>query len=522
LKKILSAIIIFSFSVFSAGIMTTGASATTTVTNYTLANEPVALAVSGNYAYSANSNGTISRVDVTTGTVVDTWATIPSTGLTFVKPTAIQIVGSFAYVTSSIKIASSNDAKVYVSKIPLSNPAGVVPDWAVIQGNQAQDGKYYDTATVMTSDASNLYVAYFSDDGSGYLYTGVRQISLANASTVADWKTGSRYLKASSITVVNGWVYTTNPTDNSSDPSNLACAALSDNSGSFGSCSGILLQNGYSTNAISFLGSTAYIAYENLNNGNVTLKGYSVSGDNFTPATDYSLTWEPGYTMTTDSNVIYVSGYGVVVTVDPNAGTPVTNPYADLNNNYQVPNGIVVSNGVVFVSNKNGKLISKITLATPPAPPAAITPSSQTLNGTQGTAFSSGSLTPTNFSSTVSYTISPGLPAGLSFNTSTGVISGTPTVSLASTVFTITATGTETATTTVTLTIAAASNQGSGGSNSNSTSSTPSSPSTQASNGDLAYTGNHVSSQLMLVMLLLTTGAVLIGAKIRFRIHSKQ
>lgn len=39
----------------------------------------------------------------------------------------------------------------------------------------------------------------------------------------------------------------------------------------------------------------------------------------------------------------------------------------------------------------------------------------------------------------LSYTISPALPAGISFNTSTGVISGTPTVLLSSTVFTVTA-----------------------------------------------------------------------------------
>jgi hypothetical protein len=50
-------------------------------------------------------------------------------------------------------------------------------------------------------------------------------------------------------------------------------------------------------------------------------------------------------------------------------------------------------------------------------------------------------LSPVNTGSApTSYTISPGLPTGLSFNTSTGVISGTPTVTSAATTYTVTAT----------------------------------------------------------------------------------
>jgi len=72
---------------------------------------------------------------------------------------------------------------------------------------------------------------------------------------------------------------------------------------------------------------------------------------------------------------------------------------------------------------------------------------------TQGTAITS--LTPTNSAGAPSsYSISPGLPAGLSFNTSTGVISGTPTGVSAATTYTITATNAGgSGTTTVTLTV---------------------------------------------------------------------
>ena len=72
---------------------------------------------------------------------------------------------------------------------------------------------------------------------------------------------------------------------------------------------------------------------------------------------------------------------------------------------------------------------------------------------TKGTAISSNS--PTNSGGTVvSYAVSPDLPAGLSLNTSTGILSGTPTVIARSAVYTVQATnsgGSTTATLTITV-----------------------------------------------------------------------
>ena len=87
---------------------------------------------------------------------------------------------------------------------------------------------------------------------------------------------------------------------------------------------------------------------------------------------------------------------------------------------------------------------------------AAITPTSQTISATVGTAITSTeTLSASGYSGTVSYAISPSLPSGLSLNSTSGVITGTPTVSQVATSYIITGTGATsgTATTTVILTV---------------------------------------------------------------------
>ena len=73
-----------------------------------------------------------------------------------------------------------------------------------------------------------------------------------------------------------------------------------------------------------------------------------------------------------------------------------------------------------------------------------------------GTAITSTeTLSASGYSGTVSYAISPSLPSGLSLNSTSGVITGTPTVSQVATSYIITGTGATsgTATTTVILTV---------------------------------------------------------------------
>lgn len=85
----------------------------------------------------------------------------------------------------------------------------------------------------------------------------------------------------------------------------------------------------------------------------------------------------------------------------------------------------------------------------------SISPATQTVTATVGTAITATTAyTDAEFTRTKSFSIVPSLPAGLSFNATTGVVSGTPTAAQARTVHTVTASdGVVAATATITLTV---------------------------------------------------------------------
>ncbi|MGA0709905.1 MAG: putative Ig domain-containing protein [Ilumatobacteraceae bacterium] len=95
------------------------------------------------------------------------------------------------------------------------------------------------------------------------------------------------------------------------------------------------------------------------------------------------------------------------------------------------------------------------TAASPVSAATTMTPSAQSLSGTVGSAVTATTAyTVTGITGTKVFAVSPSLPAGLALNTSTGVISGTPTESSVATDFTVTATdGTSSATAKVTITV---------------------------------------------------------------------
>lgn len=106
----------------------------------------------------------------------------------------------------------------------------------------------------------------------------------------------------------------------------------------------------------------------------------------------------------------------------------------------------------VTATNAGGSGSTTITISVyPPAPVISYSPSAQIY--TQNVAISTWSPTNTGGAAT-SWSVSPGLPTGLSFNTSTGVITGTPTGTAAIASYTVTATnvtGSSTATITITV-----------------------------------------------------------------------
>lgn len=94
-------------------------------------------------------------------------------------------------------------------------------------------------------------------------------------------------------------------------------------------------------------------------------------------------------------------------------------------------------------------------------PGRTLTPSNQTVTGVVGTSLSSTALSPVNMYGPFSFSISPALPSGLTLNTSSGVISGTPQASQSGTSYTITVSSASagTATNTLTLSVNAAAPQ---------------------------------------------------------------
>ena len=93
----------------------------------------------------------------------------------------------------------------------------------------------------------------------------------------------------------------------------------------------------------------------------------------------------------------------------------------------------------ITATNLGGSTTKQLSITVNDVAPSALSYSTLTAGYTQGTAITVNSPTSSG-GAVVSYSVSPALPVGLTLNTSTGVISGTPTVASAATTYTVTAT----------------------------------------------------------------------------------
>jgi outer membrane protein OmpA-like peptidoglycan-associated protein len=132
------------------------------------------------------------------------------------------------------------------------------------------------------------------------------------------------------------------------------------------------------------------------------------------------------------------------LSLDPNTGVITGTPTAVLS----------ATTYTITATGTNGTATAtvSITVAVP-----SLSPATQTVSlASDALMTSTSAMTPTLFGGSVTYTVSPTLPAGLSISSSTGEVSGTPTASQSATVYTVTGTGATsgTATATITITIA--------------------------------------------------------------------
>lgn len=111
----------------------------------------------------------------------------------------------------------------------------------------------------------------------------------------------------------------------------------------------------------------------------------------------------------------------------------------------------------VAIDGQSGSQVAGAVLTVTAAAVPTLSPAAQISQATVGTTYASSALTPVNFLSPPTYSISPStLPIGLQFETTTGVIGGTPLAAAEPTDYTITAsTGSESATATLTLGVSA-------------------------------------------------------------------
>ncbi len=327
----------------------------------------------------------------------------------------------------------------------------------------------YGTATTIGSAANNLSLPYGAvSDAAGDIYVvneattkGQGSVSEYNALTHT-WSTFQSYTQGTGIknpaaiaidASGNIYVLNYNSQDNGNQKSRSGYVTEYNSAGTLqGATTGIISGLGAATGiAINNTNGNLDIAEESANGGNDQVQEYTTSGGlNFT-LTDTHIP-NPVNVATDNAGNIYVldntnkdvvkfDGTGAYLSIPV---TGLTNPfglYVDGSGNIYVSD----SGGSIKVYNASGILLTTLTGLTDPEgtttdPSGNLYITDHTLN------------TVTEYKPTGGWYISGKLPQGLTFDYTTGTISGTPVAAFASTTYTITAyNGTLSGSTTVTL-----------------------------------------------------------------------
>ena len=202
----------------------------------------------------------------------------------------------------------------------------------------------------------------------------------------------------------------------------------------------------------SAVASTASYTITATNTGGSDTASISITVNDIAPSIAYSttsFTLTKGTAMTTTA-VTSTGGAVVTYSVSPSlpAGLSLDTSTGTLSG---TPTAVTSSASyTITATNSGGTDTASVTIVVNDIAPS-ITYSTNSFTLTKGTAMTTATVTSTG-GTVVSYAVSPSLPAGLSLDTSTGAISGTPTAVTSSASYTITATntgGTDTASVTI-------------------------------------------------------------------------
>src|SRR5204862_9118 len=147
----------------------------------------------------------------------------------------------------------------------------------------------------------------------------------------------------------------------------------------------------------------------------------------------------------------YTKGSAITANSPGNSGGPVTSyaisPALPAGLSFNTSSGVIsgtptalasVTGYTVTATNTGGSTTATVTITVVDVAPAALTYTTSPVTYTKGSAITANS--PANSGGPVtSYAISPALPAGLSLDTTTGVISGTPSALAVATGYIVTA-----------------------------------------------------------------------------------